>query len=234
MIMESTASGSRSAITCISSSRRRTSSRCIDSARRSIRTAPATPASRSRRHGSVSSRTPRRGATTRASSAWAQRSMRSACRFGRKKSGFRAAPSAAWRSPSASRNSKRSSATSRDLDGLLVMGGRTRSTSPIRWRAVSLGVSLESMSGIDECDPDGRAARGELRSRRSARPSRPKGLGARARYAGRDVDDRGHDRERCHGPRAHAFGPVKDAILGLEVVGGDSIATKCGGRWSRT
>jgi glycolate oxidase FAD binding subunit len=32
------------------------------------------------------------------------------------------------------------------------------------------------------------------------------------------------------GPRAHAFGPVKDAILGLEVVGGDGVATRCGGR----
>jgi glycolate oxidase FAD binding subunit len=32
------------------------------------------------------------------------------------------------------------------------------------------------------------------------------------------------------GPRSQAFGPVRDAVLGLDVVGGDGVSSKCGGR----
>ena len=123
-------------------------------------------------------------------------------------------------------------AASEDLDGLLVMGGRTRLDLANPVGAVSLGVSLESMSGIDEFDPDEgvlHAGAGtpiqEIREAVAA-----EGWELALDTPGATSTIGGTIASGLTGPRAHAFGPVKDAILGLEVVGGDGIATKCGGR----
>lgn len=123
-------------------------------------------------------------------------------------------------------------AASEDLDGLLVMGGRTRLDLANPVGAVSLGVSLESMSGIDEFDPDEgvlHAGAGtpiqEIREAVAA-----EGWELALDTPGATSTIGGTIASGVTGPRAHAFGPVKDAILGLEVVGGDGVATKCGGR----
>lgn len=123
-------------------------------------------------------------------------------------------------------------AASEDLDGLLVMGGRTRLDLANPVGAVSLGVSLGSMSGIDEFDPDEgvlHAGAGtpisEIREAVAA-----EGWELALDTPGASSTIGGTIASGVTGPRAHAFGPVKDAILGLEVVGGDGVATKCGGR----
>jgi glycolate oxidase FAD binding subunit len=123
-------------------------------------------------------------------------------------------------------------AASEDLDGLLVMGGRTRLDLANPVGAVSLGISLESMSEIDEFDPD----EGVLHAGAGTPiPKIREAVAAEGWELALDTPGAtstigGTIASGVTGPRAHGFGPVKDAILGLEVVGGDGVATKCGGR----
>lgn len=123
-------------------------------------------------------------------------------------------------------------AASEDRTGLLLMGGRTRLDLANPAGALGLGISLAGLSGIDEFDPD----EGVLHA----------GAGTPIEVIRETVAAEGWElpldtpglastvggtlASAVMGPRAHAFGPVKDAILGLEVVGGDGVATKCGGR----
>lgn len=120
----------------------------------------------------------------------------------------------------------------RDGRGLLIAGGRTR----LHWanpaRGISSGLSMRGISGIDTFEPDEgvlHAAAGtrivEIRKVAAAEgwelPLDPPGatstLGGTVASA-------------ATGPRAHVLGRVADAILGLDVVGGDGVASKCGGR----
>jgi len=116
--------------------------------------------------------------------------------------------------------------------GLLIAGGRTR----LHWanlaRDISVGLSLRGLSGVDQFEPEEgvlHAAAGtpvrEIQAVVSAEgwelPLDPPGatstLGGTVACA-------------VVGPRAQAFGRVSDAILGLDVVGADGVASKCGGR----
>ena len=116
--------------------------------------------------------------------------------------------------------------------GLLIAGGRTR----LHWanlaRDISVGLSLRGLSGVDQFEPEEgvlHAAAGtsvrEIRSVVSAEgwelPLDPPG--ATSTVGGTVAS-------AAVGPRAQAFGRVSDAILGLDVVGADGVASKCGGR----
>lgn len=115
---------------------------------------------------------------------------------------------------------------------LLIAGGRTR----LHWanlaRDISVGLSLRGLSGIDQFEPEEgvlHVAAGtpidEIRSVVVAEgwelPLDPPG--ATSTVGGTIAS-------AAIGPRAQAFGRVSDAILGLDVVGADGVASKCGGR----
>lgn len=123
-------------------------------------------------------------------------------------------------------------AAGEDRAGLLVLGGRSRLDLANPADPLELGVSLSGISGIDEFEPE----EGVLHAR-AGTPIRAvreavlvQGWELPLDSPGRDSTVGGTIASAVTGPRAHAFGPVKDAILGLEVVGGDGVATKCGGR----
>ncbi len=123
-------------------------------------------------------------------------------------------------------------AASEDRAGLLVMGGRTRLDLANPARSLALGVSLANLSQIDEFDPD----EGVLHAGAGVPIARLRETVAAEGWElpldppGATSTLGGTIASAVTGPRAHAFGPVKDAILGLEVVGADGVATKCGGR----
>ena len=123
-------------------------------------------------------------------------------------------------------------AASEDRTGLLLMGGRTRLDLANPASPLGLGVSLTGLSGIDEFDPDEgvlhAAAGTPIQAIRETVAA--EGWELPLDSPGRTSTVGGTLATAVMGPRAHAFGPVKDAILGLEVVGGDGVATKCGGR----
>ena len=120
----------------------------------------------------------------------------------------------------------------RERTGLLIAGGRTR----LHWanlaQDISVGLSLRGLSGVDQFEPEEgvlHAAAGtpvrEIRSVVSAEgwelPLDPPG--ATSTVGGTVAS-------AAVGPRAQVFGRVSDAILGLDVVGADGVASKCGGR----
>jgi glycolate oxidase FAD binding subunit len=120
----------------------------------------------------------------------------------------------------------------RERTGLLIAGGRTR----LHWanlaRDISVGLSLRGLSGVDQFEPEEgvlHAAAGtpvhEIRSVVHAEgwelPLDPPGVTSTVG---------GTVATAAVGPRAQAFGRVSDAILGLDVVGADGVASKCGGR----
>ncbi len=116
--------------------------------------------------------------------------------------------------------------------GLLIAGGRTR----LHWaelaRDISVGLSLRGLSGIDQFEPEEgvlHAAAGtpvaEIRS-----VVRAEGWELPLDSPGATSTVGGTIASAVVGPRAQAFGRVSDAILGLDVVGGDGVASKCGGR----
>ncbi|MCR9094638.1 MAG: FAD-binding oxidoreductase [bacterium] len=123
-------------------------------------------------------------------------------------------------------------AASEDRTGLLLMGGRTRLDLANPASPLGLGVSLTGLSGIDEFDPDEgvlhAAAGTPIQAIRETVAA--EGWELPLDSPGRASTVGGSLATAVMGPRAHAFGPVKDAILGLDVVGGDGVATKCGGR----
>jgi glycolate oxidase FAD binding subunit len=116
--------------------------------------------------------------------------------------------------------------------GLLVLGGCTRIDCARPARALGAGLSLEALSGIDTFEPDEgvlHAAAGtpiaEIR-----RVVAEEGWELPLDSPGPRSTVGGTIASAVTGPRAQAFGSVSDAILGLEVVGGDGMASKCGGR----
>ena len=123
-------------------------------------------------------------------------------------------------------------AAGQDREGLLVMGGRTR----LQWanpaENLGLGVSMLGLSGVDEFEPE----EGVLHAHAGTRVQEVRELAAKEGWElpldspGPESTLGGTIASAVAGPRAHLFGPVKDAVLGLEVVGGDGVATKCGGR----
>ena len=123
-------------------------------------------------------------------------------------------------------------AASEDRTGLLLMGGRTRLDLANPASSLGLGVSLTGLSGIDEFDPDEgvlhAAAGTPIQAIRETVAA--EGWELPLDSPGRTSTVGGTLATAVMGPRAHAFGPVKDAILGLDVVGGDGVPTKCGGR----
>ncbi len=116
--------------------------------------------------------------------------------------------------------------------GLLVFGGRTRIDLARPARPIRAGLTLEALSGIDTFEPDEgvlHAAAGtpieEIR-----RVVAKEGWELPLDSPGPRSTVGGTIASAVTGPRAQAFGSVSDAILGLEVVGGDGVASKCGGR----
>lgn len=120
----------------------------------------------------------------------------------------------------------------RERTGLLIAGGRTR----LHWanlaRNISLGLSLRGLSGVDEFEPEEgvlHAAAGtpvrEIQSLVSA-----EGWELPLDSPGATSTVGGTVASAAVGPRAQAFGRVSNAILGLDVVGADGVASKCGGR----
>jgi glycolate oxidase FAD binding subunit len=120
----------------------------------------------------------------------------------------------------------------REGESLLIAGGRTR----LHWanfaRSISLGLSMRGLSGIDEFEPEEgvvHAAAGtpvdEVRKAVLA-----EGWELPIDVPGRASTIGGVIATAATGPRAQVFGRVSDAILGLEVVGADGVASKCGGR----
>ena len=91
---------------------------------------------------------------------------------------------------------------------------------------------MAALSGIDEFEPDEgvlhAAAGTPLKVIREAVADHGWELPLDA--AGANATIGGTIAAAATGPRGQLFGRVKDAILGLEVVGGDGVATKCGGR----
>jgi len=120
----------------------------------------------------------------------------------------------------------------RERTGLLIAGGRTRLHWANSARDISVGLSLRGLSGVDQFEPEEgvlHAAAGtpvhEIRSLVNAEgwelPLDPPGASSTVG---------GTVASAAVGPRAQAFGRVSDAILGLDVVGADGVASKCGGR----
>jgi glycolate oxidase FAD binding subunit len=115
---------------------------------------------------------------------------------------------------------------------LLIAGGRTR----LHWanpaRQISAGLSLGGLSGVDEFEPEEgvlHAAAG-TRIREIQEVARTEGWELALDPPGATSTLGGTIAAAVVGPRAQAFGRVADVVLGLEVVGGDGIRSKCGGR----
>ena len=116
--------------------------------------------------------------------------------------------------------------------GLLISGGRTRLGLANPARPLRLGLSLACLSGIDEFVPD----EGVLHARAGTPLAeirevvRAEGWELPLDSPGPRTTVGGTVASAVTGPRAQTFGSVSDAILGLDVVGGDGVASKCGGR----
>ncbi len=120
----------------------------------------------------------------------------------------------------------------REGDGLLIVGGRTRLQQANPARGIRFGLSLRGLSGIDEFEPEEgvlhvaagtpiREVRDVVRAEGWELPLDPPGASSTVG---------GTIASAAVGPRAQAFGRVSDAILGLDLVAGDGVASKCGGR----
>lgn len=123
-------------------------------------------------------------------------------------------------------------AASRERIGVLVMGGSTRLDWANPGVGISLGVSMLGLSGVDVFEPD----EGVLHARAGTPISEIQSLVREAGWEfpldapGSTSTVGGVVASAATGPRAHAFGRVADTILGLEVVGAEGVASKCGGR----
>jgi glycolate oxidase FAD binding subunit len=121
---------------------------------------------------------------------------------------------------------------SQERRALLIVGGGTRigcanASEPISW-----GLSTLGLRGVDVFEPD----EGVLHARAGTPVAEVQAL-ARTEGWELPIDAPGVSStvggviaSAAVGPRAQAFGRVADAVLGLEVVGADGKATKCGGR----
>ena len=120
----------------------------------------------------------------------------------------------------------------RERRGLLIAGGRTR----LHWanlaKEITAGLSMRALTGLDEFEPEEgvlhAAAGTPIREIRSAIDS--EGWELPLDSPGRHSTVGGTLASAVVGPRAQAFGRVADAILGVDVVGADGVASKCGGR----
>ena len=123
-------------------------------------------------------------------------------------------------------------AAGEDGAGLLLMGGRSRLDFANPAVAQMIGVSTAGLSGIDEFEPDeGVIHAGAGTPIQMIRDTvAAEGWELPLDSAGPHSTVGGTIASAATGPRAHAFGAVKDAILGLEIVGGDGASSKCGGR----
>jgi glycolate oxidase FAD binding subunit len=116
--------------------------------------------------------------------------------------------------------------------GLLIAGGRTRIHVANPARRVTMGLSMQGLVGVDEFEPE----EGVLHAR-AGTPIRDIDVVAKAEGWELPLDTPGLTSTlggtiatAATGPRAQAFGRVPDAVLGLDVVGADGTASKCGGR----
>lgn len=116
---------------------------------------------------------------------------------------------------------------------LLISGGGTRMHWANPARRLSAGLSLDGLSGVEEFEPD----EGVLNARAGTRIAE---LQKQAMAEGWELPldppnaatstVGGTISSAATGPRAHGFGPVSDALLGLGLVGADGVPSKCGGR----
>jgi len=120
----------------------------------------------------------------------------------------------------------------RSRRSLLVAGGRTRLHWANRARPLALGLSTRGLQGIDTFEPE----EGVLHAA-AGTTVRELQVAARAEDWELPLDAPGPGSTlggvlstAVEGPRAQAFGRVRDAILGLEVVAADGSLSKCGGR----
>ncbi|MBW1885582.1 MAG: FAD-binding oxidoreductase [Deltaproteobacteria bacterium] len=124
------------------------------------------------------------------------------------------------------------STASRARTGLLIIGGGTR----LAWANVSepivTGLSTLGLRGVDVFEPD----EGVLHARAGTPIAevqalvREEGWELPLDAPGMGSTVGGVIASAAAGPRAQSFGRVADAVLGLEVVGADGVATKTGGR----
>lgn len=114
----------------------------------------------------------------------------------------------------------------------LIAGGRTRLDLANPASSIRTALSLESLSGVLEFEPD----EGVLHVAAGTPLALIREIVAQEGWElpldspGPNTTVGGTIASAVTGPRAQAFGPVSDAILGLGVVGGDGVASKCGGR----
>lgn len=117
-------------------------------------------------------------------------------------------------------------------EGILVCGGRTRLAQANRARALAAAVSLEALAGVDVFEPDEGVVHAlagtPIRSLQAVVGAEGWELPLDPPGAATTVG--GAIASAATGPRAHAFGRVADAVLGLEVVAADGTPSKCGGR----
>ncbi|MAG33322.1 MAG: hypothetical protein CL908_20795 [Deltaproteobacteria bacterium] len=123
-------------------------------------------------------------------------------------------------------------AAAADRQGLLTCCGRTRLHLANPAREIEAAISLAGLSGIQEFEPEEGVvyvAAGtpiaEIREEVAV-----EGWELPLDPPGRTSTVGGTVASAATGPRAHVFGGVSDAILGLDVVGADGVASKCGGR----
>jgi glycolate oxidase FAD binding subunit len=120
----------------------------------------------------------------------------------------------------------------KDESGLLIVGGRTRLHWANRARNISTGICLRGLAGIREFEPEEGvihvAAGTPIRVINEI--VQAEGWELALDPPGQTSTLGGTIASAASGPRAHAFGRVADAVLGLDVVGADGVRSKCGGR----
>ena len=116
--------------------------------------------------------------------------------------------------------------------GLLIVGGRTRLGCARPSARLDHGLATTGLNGVDEFEPD----EGVLHAAAGTPIAKLREVVASEGWElpldppGRHATLGGTIATAATGPRAQAFGRVSDAILGLEVVDGEGVVTKCGGR----
>ena len=120
----------------------------------------------------------------------------------------------------------------REREGLLVLGGRTRLGWANPAGPLALALSTRGLSGVDTFEPDEGVVHAAAGTPLAEVREVVEGEGWELPLdsPGPDTTVGGTIASAVTGPRAQAFGSVKDALLGLEVVGGDGAPSKCGGR----
>jgi glycolate oxidase FAD binding subunit len=121
---------------------------------------------------------------------------------------------------------------SREGIGLLVVGGGTRLGWANSTEEIRLGLSTLGIAGVDVFEPD----EGVIHARAGTPVAEVRAIAEESGWElpldppGASSTIGGAIASAATGPRALTLGRVADAILGLEVVGADGVATKCGGR----